>query len=196
MSNFDVELLTIIFSSLGGIGTLFSIFWLKFIKPILKVISNHDDIVKSINFIKKELTTNGGNSLKDGIVELKSVCKSIEARQKIIEQRTKAALHYSNIALFETDINGRLTWNNAELCYFMKENAINVEGYDWLAMITEEDREELLNEFQSCLRMNRKFSKIAKTQNGKTVRMLGYPYRISDTEHGGFLISISETSEV
>lgn len=196
MSFLDVEIITIILSSLGGAGTLLSVFWLKFIKPILKVVNNHDEIVKSIDFIRKELTTNGGNSLKDSILDLKKVCHSIETRQRVIEQRTKAALHYSNVALFETDSKGRLVWNNAQLCDFVKDKAINMEGYDWLTIITEDDREELLNEFQSCLNMNRKFSKIATTQNGKNVRMLGYPYRITDSEHGGFLVSILETSEV
>lgn len=195
-TSFNTEIITIIISSLGGIGTILSLFWLKFIKPILKVVNNHENVVNSINLIKKELTTNGGNSLKDAVLDLKSVCQAIERRQRIIEQRTKAALHYSNVPLFETDHTGRLIWNNAQLADFIKDNTISFEGYDWLTIIEEQDREELLNEFQSCLSMNRKFSKIAKTQNGKNIRMLGYPYRITDSEHGGFLVSILEINEV
>jgi len=40
--------------------------------------------------------------------------------------------------------------------------------------------------------MNRRFNKTTKLQNNKTVRLIGYPYRISDSEHGGFLISVTE----
>ena len=59
--------------------------------------------------MQKELSTNGGNSLKDAIIDLRQTCHRIR-KTKIIEQRTKAALHYSNVALFETDIAGRLVW--------------------------------------------------------------------------------------
>jgi hypothetical protein len=44
--------------------------------------------------------------------------------------------------------------------------------------------------------MNRKFSRTTTTCDGKEIRMLGYPYKITDVEQGGFLVSISETKEV
>ena len=69
--------------------------------------------VESVNDIKKELTTNGGSSLKDAIISMGKSCERIEERQKVIIQRTKAALHYSGAALFETDEDGRMTWSNA-----------------------------------------------------------------------------------
>jgi hypothetical protein len=44
--------------------------------------------------------------------------------------------------------------------------------------------------------MNRRFSKVTYMQNKKAVRLLGYPYRITDSEHGGFLVSIIPNEEV
>ena len=67
-----------------------------------------------------------------------------------------------------------------------------IEGFDWVNLFIEEERDEVMHEFHSCLEMNRRFNKTTRLQNGKEVRLLGYPYRISEHEHGGFLISITE----
>ena len=100
------EVLAIIVSCIGGIGTLFTYLWKKAVKPIVKLCKNQDFFVESVEEIRKELKTNGGSSLKDTIIELKDTCNRIDNRQKVIEQRTKASLHYSNEALFETDEDG------------------------------------------------------------------------------------------
>ncbi len=192
----SAELATIIVSSIGGIVTISTLIWKKFLKPLVKLCQNQEFFKESVEEIKKELTTNGGSSLKDAIIDMKDTVHRIDKRQKIIEQRTKAALHYSNEALFETDIAGRLIWSNAHFCKYVKDNPINMTGFDWLSMIKEEERDELLQEFLSCIKMNRKFSKTTETQDQKQIRMLGYPYKITDSEHGGFLVSIIPNEEV
>jgi len=191
----DNQTITIVATAAGGLAGLLTMFWKKFLKPIVKLCKNQDYFKESVEEIKKELTTNGGSSLKDAIIDMKDTVHRIDRRQKIIEQRTKAALHYSNEALFETDIAGRLVWSNAHFCKYVKDNPSDVSGFDWLAMIKEEDRDELLQEFLSCISMNRKFSKTTETQDGKEIRMLGYPYKITDSEHGGFLVSIIPKEE-
>lgn len=196
MLDIHPELLAIILGSLGGLGTVFTLFWKKVISPLVKLCKNQDFFVESVQEIRKELKTNGGNSIKDAIINLRDTCQRIENRQRVIVQRTKAALHYSNVPLFETDETGRLVWSNANLCEITKNIVNSLEGFDWINLFKEEEREEVMNEFQSCLKMNRRFSKDAELQNGTQVRLLGYPYRISDQEHGGFLISLTEKNEV
>ena len=191
----SAELATIIVSSIGGIVTISTLIWKKFLKPLVKLCQNQEFFKESVEEIKKELTTNGGSSLKDAIIDMKDTVHRIDKRQKIIEQRTKAALHYSNEALFETDKAGRLIWSNAHFCKYVKDNPSNMTGFDWLSMIKEEERDELLQEFLSCIKMNRKFSKTTETQDEKQIRMLGYPYKITDSEHGGFLVSIIPNEE-
>jgi hypothetical protein len=198
---FHVEIVAIIAGSIGSVVGFLTYLWKRLIKPLVKLVNNHDVFIKSVDELRevmqKELSTNGGNSLKDALIDLRQTCHRIEKRQKIIEQRTKAALHYSNVALFETDISGRLVWSNVHLSDFLDEDTgSDVQGYDWLTIINEDEREEVLLEFKSCLNMNRKFSKITKTTDGKNIRMLGYPYRLNHTEHGGFLVSIIENNEV
>tara|TARA_B100001094_G_scaffold314841_1_gene354128 strand:- start:5544 stop:6134 length:591 start_codon:yes stop_codon:yes gene_type:complete len=189
------ELLAIVISGVGGLTGLLAISYKKFIKPIVKLCKNQDFFKESVEEIRKELQTNGGSSLKDAIIDMKDTVNRIDRRQKIIEQRTKAALHYSNEALFETDISGRLVWSNVHFCKYVKDNPNDISGFDWLATIKEDERDELLKEFISCINMNRKFSKLTQTQDGKQIRMLGYPYKITDKEHGGFLVSIIPKEE-
>ena len=195
MLNINPEIVAIIIGSCSGILGFFTFVWKKFIKPIMKLCQNQEFFVQSVEEIRKELQTNGGSSLKDAIIDMKDTVNRIDRRQKIIEQRTKAALHYSNEALFETDIAGRLVWSNAHFCRYVRDNPNDISGFDWLATIKEEERDELLKEFLSCIKMNRKFSKVTETQDGKEIRMLGYPYKITDVEHCGFLVSIIPKEE-
>ncbi|NDB57178.1 hypothetical protein EB001_01820 [bacterium] len=196
MINFqDPEQITLLISLIGGIGTLCGLIWAKIIKPTMRLLNSHEKVIKTLDAIKKELTTNGGNSLKDSIIELKGTCNRIETRQKVMEQRTKAALHYNNIALFETDDHGRLTWTNNSFYELTSDSIDSVDGYDWLTYIDEEEREDFFSEFKSCLDMNRKFLKVTNNCDGKKIKLVGFPYKINETSHGGFLVSISELKE-
>ena len=177
---------------LGSLLSFAAVLWAKFLRPAIKFMDKHEKLAESVETIKQEITTNGGGSLKDQVCGLHRTCNRIESRQKIIEQRTKAALHYSTYALFETDQKGRLTWTNEPFFKLTGQTLADIQGYDWLNYIDEDEREEFLSEFTSCIDMNRKFSKDVKTSDGQEVRMTGYPYRLSDQEQGGFLISIIE----
>ena len=190
------ENITLLFSIFGGLGTFFSIIWVKIIKPAIKLVQGQEEVHQSLETIKKELTTNGGNSLKDAVVDLRSTINRMEKRQKVIEQRTKASLHYNDASLFEIDDQGRLTWTNNNFFELTQNVVTSVDGYDWLNYIVEEDREDLFDELKSCLQMNRKLVKTVKTVDSKLVKLMGFPYRINEKEHGGFLISISPLKEI
>jgi transcriptional regulator with PAS, ATPase and Fis domain len=192
----DPQNIPLLCSIFGAIGTFFSLAWVKVIKPTLKFVKGQEEITKSIETIRKELTTNGGNSLKDTVIDLRSTINRMEKRQKIIEQRTKAALHYNDVALFEIDDSGRLTWTNNNFYELTQDVMTSVDGYDWLNYVQEDQREELFDELKSCLEMNRKLAKTVQTVDGKTVKLIGFPYRINEKEHGGFLVSISTLKEI
>ena len=129
------ESLTFLFSLIGGIGTFLSLIWVKVVTPVIKLMNNQELVGKAITDIKKELTTNGGNSLKDAVIDLRTTCHRMETRQKIIEQRTRAALHYSLVSLFETDSEGRIVWANENFCKLTAGKLQNAEGYDWVSYI-------------------------------------------------------------
>ena len=90
----DNQTITILVSALGGLGGLLTIFWKKFLKPIVKLCKNQDFFVESVAEIKKELTTNGGSSLKDAIICMKESCERIENRQRVIIREFGVLNHF------------------------------------------------------------------------------------------------------
>jgi PAS domain S-box-containing protein len=185
----DAIVITTVLSFIGGVC---SWFWIKIVKPAKKFIDKNEDLADSVETIKTEITINGGGSLKDVVCKLGETCSRMEVTQKIIEQRTKASLHYNHSALFETDSLGRVVWSNEPFYDLTGQSLDDIKGYDWLTYVHEEERDECFAEFQSCLKMNRKFQRETKTCDNKEIRMLGFPYKLNEEEQGGFLVSVSE----
>jgi len=151
-------------------------------------------IADNLKIIKQEVTPNGGGSMKDIINNLKSTVDRIEIRQKILDQRSKATLHYSSQPLFETDKNGRLTWYNEAL----KTETLDLgclEGHNWFSIVDEKYREEFITEVNSCLNMCRKIDIETFSVNGCTVRFVGFPYKVANSIHEGFLIHFFQIGE-
>lgn len=205
---FNEETVTIIIGGISGAIAFFTVMWKKVLQPISQLLSSQTfilEILDGVQELKKEIANFDGepledSNLKDHIIGMMYSLQRIESRQNIIEHRTKAALHYSNMALFETDSDGRLIWSSSNLMDMTKNLTTTwsrtasymVEGFDWVNFFDEDDREDILSEFKSCLKMNRRFSKVTKLTNGTPIRLLGYPYKITEAEHGGFLVSVTE----
>lgn len=164
--------------------------WRKLIVPINKLFSSNEELIKTVKQIESEVVTNGGKSIKDTVNGLKQTCENIEKRQRVIDQRTRASLHYSDAGLFETDKTGKLTWTNEAFYKITGQTQTDVEGYDWLSFIHEDEREQVIKEFSSCLKMSRKFYVETKTVKGKDVILSGYAYKIGEDQNGGYLINI------
>ena len=178
----DQELITMLFSLLGGLGTFAIFIWKKLIVPAQKFIEDHEEVKESINTIKAEVVTNGGSSIKDAIGR-------IETRQKVLDQRSKASLHYHDEMLFETDEHGNLIWGN-EKFQKLYGDKYKPHSWDWITFIDEPDRESFLKEFASCLEMSRKLDMETTSFRGESVRFVGYPYKIKENVHKGFLIHL------
>jgi hypothetical protein len=186
---FTQEGATSIATLVGAISTAIIVLWRVF-KVSRVFLRDQEGIKRSIETIKNEVTPNGGGSLKDTVNSLKSSCDRIEIRQKVLDQRSKASLHYSDRPLFETDKRGRAIWSNEAFQNLTKENGDWSEGYDWIAAIDEGYREEFLKEFQSCLDMCRKVDIETTSVNGNKIHFTGFPYKIREGVHEGFLIHL------
>ena len=194
--DFDLQILEHLLAVVTTFTTAIAIpaigwIWLKVVKPLVSIVQSQEYFKDSIEEIKHEMHTNGGKSIKDTLGQVREACDRIETRQKVIVQRTKAALHYSGVALFETDRRGRMVWSNSLFGELVRENNTLLDGYDWLSLIKDDEQEETLDQFRSCLGTNRRFVKQTELDNGTPIRMVGYPLKISDDQHDGFLVSIS-----
>jgi len=180
-----VELATL----LGIIGSAIIVLWNVF-KYASKFLSEQEKIKECLGTIKKEVIPNGGGSMKDVINSLKISIDRIEVRQQVIDQRTKATLHYNTeFALFEIDRSGRIVWNNDAFKQLTEENG-RMNGTDWFAIVEENFRPAFIEEINSCLRMGRKIDIDTVSQKGKFIHFSGYPYKIDENNHEGFLIHL------
>tara|TARA_Y100001938_G_scaffold149228_1_gene235349 strand:+ start:228 stop:812 length:585 start_codon:yes stop_codon:yes gene_type:complete len=190
MFTLDAESLAMA-STLAGIVTSVTVFlWKKLLKPAIRLMDDHEEIKKSIDIIKGEVTPNGGGSLKDAVNSLKQTCKNIETTQKVLDQRSKASLHYHDRALFEVDKLGGMQWFNERFESLTEDNGTPTEGFDWVSIVDESEREDFVKEVTSCLEMCRKIDIETKSVHNQTIHFLGYPYRIADKDHEGFLIHL------
>ena len=190
MFTFDAELLAMA-STLAGLTCSVILFlWKKLVKPAIKLMDDHEDIKKSIDVIKGEVTPNGGGSIKDAVICLKETCQNIERNQKVLDQRSKASLHYHDRALFEIDKFGNMKWRNEKCESLTKDEGSPTEGFDWVSIVDESKREDFVTEVTSCVEMCRKIDIETESINNDTIYFLGYPYRIADKDHEGFLIHL------
>lgn len=166
----------------------------RVIKYLRKFLDEQRQIKDHLKVIKQEVTPNGGGSMKDIINNLKLAVDRIEIRQKILDQRSKATLHHTDHPLFETDKEGRLTWYNEALRDQTLENG-SLEGHDWFSIVDEDSREAFITEVKSCLRMCRKIDIETISVNGCTIRFVGFPYKVGNSNHEGFLIHLLKVGE-
>jgi len=179
------------FTLISGFTGLLFFIWRRLVRPTQKFLEEQEGIKVSIETIRQEVVTNGGVSIKDVVNSLKTTCERIEDRQQVLDQRSKASLHYHDHALFETNREGRLIWNNDKFQKAVGEGLQIMEGYDWITLIDEPEREAFLKEFSSCLSMSRRLDIETISTKGESIRFVGYPYKITDHTHLGFLIHLS-----
>ena len=188
MFDLNAENLAMISTAGGIVSSVCFFLWKKLVKPAINLMDDHKEIKNSIDIIKNEVTPNGGGSMKDAINCLRKTCTNIERSQKVLDQRSKASLHYHDRALFEVDSFGRMKWFN-EKFELLSDNSPK-EGFDWVNIVDESEREDFVKEVTSCFEMCRKIDIVTKSIEEDSIHFLGYPYRITDKEHEGFLIHI------
>tara|TARA_R100000951_G_C2576976_1_gene160633 strand:+ start:239 stop:793 length:555 start_codon:yes stop_codon:yes gene_type:complete len=178
--NFDngLEITGIVLSLAGGLCASMAWGWKYIIKPTIRLYRNQQTLVSSVEDIKKELTTNGGSSIKDTV-------NRIDRRQIMLDKRSKAIFYNIEKAILEVDESGKILWANEEFHNMMGTK--NLNGLDWVSYIDEPQRENFLREFESCSEKLRELKFETVSTEGKKIKYTGFPYRDNDRNFG-FLI--------
>ena len=178
--NFDngLEITGIVLSLAGGLCASMAWGWKYIIKPTIRLYRNQQTLVSSVEDIKKELTTNGGSSIKDTV-------NRIDRRQIMLDKRSKAIFYNIEKAILEVDESGKILWANEEFHNMMGTK--NLNGLDWVSYIDEPQRENFLREFESCSEKLRELKFETVSTEGKKLKYTGFPYRDNDRNFG-FLI--------
>lgn len=178
--NFDngLEITGIVLSLAGGLCASMAWGWKYIIKPTIRLYKNQQTLVSSVEDIKKELTTNGGSSIKDTV-------NRIDRRQIMLDKRSKAIFYNIEKAILEVDEGGNILWANEQFHNVMGTK--NLKGLDWVSYIDEPQRENFLREFESCSEKLRELKFETVSTEGKKIKYTGFPYRDNDRNFG-FLI--------
>jgi PAS domain S-box-containing protein len=175
----DVETLTKLFFLWSAVlvPTFTFVYW-SFIKPLKKKINiingmeqwqgdvakAHLEMTTLLKSVVKEVTPNGGNSLRDkvdgigkdvSILKIDAVQLKIDAEAQ--KQRLRILLRPSLNAMFETDQNGRFVWANDAYLNLCGLPVDKVYGNGWLNGIDIHDRDEVLEEIKCCIDQDRDF---------------------------------------
>ena len=176
ISNLDV--FGIVVGAFGAIYAAIIGIYKCVIKPTIKLYKSQQTLVSSVEDIKKELTTNGGSSIKDTV-------NRIDRRQIILDKRSKAIFYNIEKAILEVDERGSILWANEQFHKLMGTK--NLKGLDWVSYIDEPQRENFLREFESCSEKLRELKFETVSTEGKKIKYTGFPYRDNDRNFG-FLI--------
>lgn len=178
-----------IVSLIGAIVSAVIFLW-RIFRMTRTFVKDQEEIKTSINKIKNEVTYNGGGSLKDMVRGLNETCDRLDVRQQIFDQRSKAVLHYQDRCLFETDKDGNLAWANEAFYQHTVRYGDISGGLDWITVVDDDERDAFLTELKSCLEMSRRIEIETVSVDNRKLHFLGYPYRVGDGCHEGFLIHI------
>ena len=174
----SLEIVGIVLSLAGGLCASLAWGWKYIIKPTIRLYKNQQTLVSSVEDIKKELTTNGGSSIKDTV-------NRIDRRQVMLDKRSKAIFYNIEKAILEVDESGKILWANEEFHNVMGTK--NLNGLDWVSYIDEPQRENFLREFESCSEKLRELKFETVSTEGKKIKYTGFPYR-DNNKNFGFLI--------
>lgn len=137
--------------SLGIIMAAAITVWKRALLPLWRFANNTADIFNSLEYIKHELSPNGGGSIRDAV-------DRIEAKLIISEQRYKLLTMDSPFSVFETDATGDFLHVNRTYCRWAKCSSTDLEGKGWLNFLSAAERQRIFQEWQTAVAHEREFS--------------------------------------
>lgn len=143
----SVAVITIAFKCITFVYT-------KIKKGYLNIKTEYDKICKihtMIPSIYSELTPNHGSSIKDKIDKIDKKVDETTKVTNLICHRQRWILDNRSEPIFECDANGNCTWVNEKYCQLTKHNISHFIGNGWKSMIHEEDRERVIQEWESAV---------------------------------------------
>ena len=155
-----------------------------------KTVSKIFNISNRIQYISEQLESNGGTSLRDTI-------NRIEARQVQTEQRERAFLQTHPNMMFELDLSLGLVWANRTFLDTLDVDSDTVAGYGWHNIISEKDRDRVLDQFETAKNAVRNVNTCAKlivsSDLSQTIEtnIVATVMRSSNGDCSGYLVTIN-----
>jgi len=157
----SVYFLQFIIATVAVAGILYKsvkYFYVTIKSGYLSIKKQYDELCKINLMIPKiyaELTPNHGSSVKDKIDKIK---ENVDENTKVTKQiclRQRWILDNREEPIFECDADGKCTWVNEKYCQLTKFSPSYLLENGWKNVIHEDDRERVLNEWNSALKDKR-----------------------------------------
>ncbi len=141
-----VEYLDII---LGGVAILGII--ARGVAVYRRKMSEVAEVHKMVHAIFAEVSPNTGFSIKDqiGIIE-----KDISSQNELIDKITRRQfwlLDNESRLIFEVDSDGQFLWANKKYKDLVQRDLIFLKGNGWKNCIHDDDRDEVVEKYKSCI---------------------------------------------
>lgn len=145
-------------SLIGMAGTAVAVGW-KFLKKFLVFLKVKylylEGSMDKINEISKEFAPNHGSSLKDVLNKMQAeLVKNTELTEKIAT-RQKWIFDNREMPIFESDEEGRCVWVNVAYMNLVNRDMSFLLGHGWKNVIAPEDRERVIQNWESCVKDGR-----------------------------------------
>lgn len=95
-------------------------------------------------------------------------------------QKLQAIISRMGIASFEADKKGLYTFVSKQWFEFTGLTSDEAVGNGWLNSIHEDDRDEVFEEWENCIRQSREFNMKTTLSNSKVVCIIAWPIRNLD----------------
>jgi len=162
-------------------------------RKLINTVKKTEEKVKEITRVcAKELSYNGGTSIKD-------VLDSLNAAFGRMEAWNTALLNQSGIAAWRTDACGDMDWVNAAFTHHTGYGLEGLRGCLWLNLVCEEDRQRVEGQWLRCIErcspFTTTFSLAPGDSNSETVLMQAQPF-FSPQKQGGNLLGFAGTLQM
>ena len=189
MDPFWIWLIVKIGAIATALGAIYKFIWRPF---KIKVIDRLNDFYNKVNYITAELKPNGGNSLRDQVNYIKRAVDKIDQRQLNF-------FHFDPHGIVETDAQGNLIWANRAYLDMVKRHPEEVANQGWRNVISEDDRERVVREWnyavKDCRDFFSRFNIVDSNANPIKVEARCLAMRDDDGKllgHLGFLIRMDQ----
>jgi len=165
----NLEIFVLILTTIGA-----SIKGLMVLYRYMKV--HYDNLMKvhaQINTIFKELTPNGGGSLKDNVNQLTIELKKNTDMTEVIYHSQHWLLDNRDEPIFESQSDGKCTWVNKPYMNLLRRDMSYFINHGWKSAIHDDDRERVVENWNSAVRDGRLFEDTYRMvdSTGKSIKV-------------------------
>jgi len=157
-----------IYYTILALGSIFGAigYFLKLLHNIYKKLQekyHHLELIHNkVEKIFEEITPNHGSSIKDKVNKMaermvaieENLSKNNNLTEKMFN-RQRWMLDNDETAVFESDLNGKCIWANTKYLKLTKRHLNEVLGNGWKNIIIPEDRERVVENWESCVKDGR-----------------------------------------